>query len=300
MLGAQLPPIFQSQAMRELIARARRAAASELPILLCGETGTGKEVIAQLIHDASPRKGKAFIPVNCAAIPKELAEAELFGHTKGAFTGSTCERPGMFELAHNGTMFLDELADMDLGLQAKILRVLQSGEIRPVGSSNFRYANFRLVAALNTLPEKAMAANRLREDLYHRICTFELFIPPLRERREDITPIANALLKDTGKTFSESAASALQNAPWTGNVRQLINAVRRAIVMTDGPVIESPELGLAAVACRKSEGLLADKEMEAISLALARCGGNKLKAARMLGIGRQTLYNKLNARSDLK
>lgn len=291
-----MSPIFKSKVMLDVVALARKAATTDVPVLLCGESGTGKEVIAKLIHESSACSAGPFVPINCAAIPDSLAESEMFGHVKGAFTGTDGHRIGIFEMAKQGTVLLDELADMKPEQQAKLLRVLDSGEVRSLGSSKFSYYNFRVIATLNRSPEDCLKQNLLREDLYYRIACIVLSIPPLRHRADEIVPLAQAVLADISKDkmLSSVALEMLAIQQWPGNVRQLIQSVKRAAIVSEGPVI-GPE-GFSwnePVNVPEPIGALADNEKDVIRSAILRFGGNKSKTAKYLGIGRQTLYNKL-------
>jgi transcriptional regulator with PAS, ATPase and Fis domain len=285
-----------------------RVAPSDVSILITGESGTGKEVIADLIHSLSPRSKGPNIKVNCAALPRELIESELFGSVKGAFTGAQNDREGLFRQAEGGTLLLDELSEMPIDTQSKLLRVLQEKEVRPVGGKTSYKIDCRVIAATNRVPQEAIKEGKMREDLFYRISAISIFLPPLRDRREDIVPLANAFLKRfaaqanrvmTG--FSPSAAEMLRRHDWPGNVRQLQNEVQRAVLMAEGKVIEETDLAIpvtetaAEQAAVSNLSLMEAMERNAIVQMLKDTRGNKLETAKRLGIGRQTLYNKIKA-----
>ncbi len=299
-------PIFQSAALQSVVRTIERVAPSDVPILITGESGTGKEVIADLIHSLSPRAKNKIIKVNCAALPRELIESELFGSMKGSFTGATSDREGLFRQAEGGTLFLDEIGEMPIDTQSKLLRVLQDQKIRPVGGKTDYQTNCRLLAATNRKPEDAIKDGKLREDLFYRISAISVHIPPLRERRDDIMPLANSFLKRfaaqadrvlTG--FTPQAVERLTSFEWPGNVRQLQNEIQRAVLLSEGPVVNVTDLSISDVRFIPTEGhdtsftLLEGVERNAIVQMLKETGGNKLETAKRLGIGRQTLYNKI-------
>jgi DNA-binding NtrC family response regulator len=297
-------PIFQSPAMKAIVRTVERVAPSDVSILITGESGTGKEVIADLIHALSPRSKGPFIKINCAALPRELIESELFGSVKGAYTGAQSDREGLFRQAESGTLLMDELAEMPIDTQSKLLRVLQEKEFRPVGGRTSFKADCRIIASTNQKVETAIADGKLREDLYYRISAISIALPPLRERREDILPLANSFLKrfaaQAGRTltgFSPGAAEQLRKYDWPGNVRQLQNQVQRAALMTEGLVVDGHDLSITAVPDEDESGLtlLEGMERNTIIQLLKETGGNKLETAKRLGIGRQTLYNKIKA-----
>ncbi len=298
-----------SRAMREVVERARQAAAAEVPVLLTGESGTGKEVVARLIHAQSPRAERPFVAVNCAALPAHLVESELFGHVRGAFTGAEGDRPGLIREADGGTLFLDELTEMAPELQSKLLRVLQEGQVTPVGSSRPVAVDVRYLAATNRDLEGAVAAGELREDLFYRLAVVVLRLPPLRERCEDILPLAERFLVEAARegappVLSEAAREALLAHPWRGNVRELKNCIERASLFHRGGKIEVTDLELAPAAATSSRtpattlaeaGQQAARETERMLIleTLHREGWNKRAAARVLGISYKTLFNKL-------
>lgn len=303
-------PIFQSPEMKKVVRMVEKAAPSDLPILLTGESGTGKEVIGDLIHALSKRSAKPFIKINCAALPRELIESELFGSVKGAFTGAQSDRDGLFRQADGGTLLLDELAEMPVETQTKLLRVLQDQEVRPVGGRTSHKVDVRIIASTNLEIEVAIRAGKLRQDLYYRLNTFSIHLLPLRERREDIIPLGNAFLKrfaaQAGRAlngFSPAAQEKLRRYDWPGNVRQLQNEIQRAVLMADGAVIDVHDLGFseAPAAGNLPEPdqmatdltLLEGLERNTIIQMLRDTNGNKLETAKRLGIGRQTLYNKI-------
>jgi DNA-binding NtrC family response regulator len=296
-------PIFQSQAMKGVVRTIERVAPSDVSILITGESGTGKEVIADLIHNLSPRNKGPLIKINCAALPRELIESELFGSVKGAFTGANVDREGLFRQAEGGTLLLDEISEMPIDTQSKLLRVLQEKEVRPVGGRASYKTDCRIIAATNRQTEEAIKAGKLREDLYYRISAISVHLPSLRERREDILPLANAFLKRFGAqagrnltAFTPVAAEALRAFDWPGNVRQLQNEIQRTVLMCEGNQIDEGDLSITAVTAAKESPdltLMEAMERNAILQMLKDTNGNKLETAKRLGIGRQTLYNKI-------
>jgi DNA-binding NtrC family response regulator len=296
-------PVFQSPSMKEVVRTIERIAPSDVSILITGESGTGKEVIADLIHNLSPRNKGPLIKINCAALPRELIESELFGSVKGAFTGANVDREGLFRQSEGGTLLLDEISEMPIDTQSKLLRVLQEKEVRPVGGRASYKTDCRIIAATNRQTEEAIKAGKLREDLYYRISAISVHLPPLRERREDILPLATAFLKrfdaQAGRNlsgFSAPASEALRAFDWPGNVRQLQNEIQRAVLMSEGNIINESDLSIAAQASAKANPdltLMEAMERNAILQMLKDTGGNKLETAKRLGIGRQTLYNKI-------
>jgi len=301
-------PIFRSAAMRDVVRTIERVAASDVAILITGESGTGKEVIADLVHAFSPRSKGRIIKINCAALPRELIESELFGSVRGAFTGAHTDREGLFRQAEGGTLLLDEISEMPVDTQSKLLRVLQDQEVRPVGGKTSYKTNCRLVAATNRKTDEAIRDGKLREDLFYRISAISVHLPPLRERREDIMPLANSFLKRFAaqanrgiKGFTPEAVERLTNFEWPGNVRQLQNEVQRAVLLSEGNEVGPTDLSIskAKVPGEQSSDtnftLLEGVERNAIVQMLRDTGGNKLETAKRLGIGRQTLYNKIKA-----
>lgn len=297
-------PIFQSPAMKSVVRTVERVAPSDVSILITGESGTGKEVVADLIHALSPRSKGPFIKVNCAALPRELIESELFGSVKGAYTGAQADREGLFRQAEGGTLLLDELAEMPVDTQSKLLRVLQEKEVRPVGGRTSFKSDCRTIASTNKRVEDAIKEGKLREDLYYRISAISIALPPLRERRDDILPLAASFLKryaaQAGRAltgFTVAATEQLRKYDWPGNVRQLQNQVQRAVLMTEGSAVDLQDFSITAVAEQEETDftLLEGMERNAIIQLLKETGGNKLETAKRLGIGRQTLYNKIKA-----
>jgi DNA-binding NtrC family response regulator len=274
-------------------------------VLISGETGTGKELIARLLHYSSSRKDKPFVAVNCAAMPRELIESELFGYEKGAFTGAASRRIGKFEEAGEGSFFLDEIGELELPLQAKLLRVLQEKEIERIGSNKKIGVNFRLISSTNRDLETEIQTGNFREDLFYRINVVLINVPPLRERKEDIplvtTEFVNEFCARENKmlTLSSEVMELFMNFKWPGNVRQLRNVVERAVVMAKGGKITLKELpdelqSVAMFSCSNSRAkTLRELETQAVKDALKESGENKSKAAKMLGISRKSLYKKL-------
>jgi len=303
-------PVFQSSVMQTVVRTVERIAPSDVAILITGESGTGKEVIADLIHAMSPRSKGKIIKINCAALPRELIESELFGSVKGAFTGATADREGLFRQAEGGTLFLDEISEMPIDTQSKLLRVLQDQEVRPVGGRVSYKTNCRLVAATNRKPDEAIKDGKLREDLFYRISAISVHLPPLRERREDIMPLANIFLKRFVaqanrpiRGFTKSAIDRLTGFDWPGNVRQVQNEIQRGVLLCETSEIDATDLSIASSSAKSDAEagmdtnftLLEGVERNAIILMLKETGGNKLETAKRLGIGRQTLYNKIKA-----
>jgi DNA-binding NtrC family response regulator len=301
-------PVFQSQLMQNVVRTIERIAPSDVTVLITGESGSGKEVIADLIHNLSSRSKNKIVKVNCAALPRELIESELFGSVKGAFTGAHSDRDGLFRQAEGGTLFLDEISEMPIDTQSKLLRVLQDQKVRPVGGKTDYQTNCRIIAATNRKPEDAIKDGKLREDLFYRISAISVHLPPLRDRREDIAPLANAFLKRyaaqanrTLRGFTPAAAERLAAFDWPGNIRQLQNEIQRAVLLCEGPDVDAADLSVSDIRIVPSEGhdtnftLLEGVERNAIIQMLRETAGNKLETAKKLGIGRQTLYNKIKA-----
>ena len=303
-------PVFRSQAMQQVVRTVERIAPNDVTILITGESGTGKEVIADLIHALSPRSKNKIIKINCAALPRELIESELFGSKKGAFTGAHTDRSGLFRQAEDGTLFLDEISEMPIDTQSKLLRVLQDQEVRPVGDTVSYKTNCRIIAATNRKPEDAIKDGKLREDLFYRISAISVYLPPLRERRDDIMPLANSFLqrfaaqaKRNLRGFQPDAIERLTAFDWPGNIRQLQNEIQRCVLLNEGDDVAAADLSITDVKVSASlnEGsdtsftLLEGVERNAIVQTLKETNGNKLETAKRLGIGRQTLYNKIKA-----
>jgi two-component system response regulator FlrC len=291
-------PVGPSLAWRDVIARATHVAATEATTCLQGESGTGKEVIARFIHQRSARWRGPFIAINCAALPDQLLESELFGFERGAFTGALQAKPGQIELAAGGVLFLDEITEMTAAAQAKFLRVLQEREFLRLGGTRAVHANVRVVAATNRNLEDAVAEGGFRADLYYRLNVFDIYIPPLRERRDDILPLAAGFLREFGGATADltpAASEALRRHDWPGNVRELRNVLERALILCDGPCLDADHLCLRA---RKHVPLssitdLGTLEKKAIVRAMRAADGNKVRAARELGISRMQLYTRL-------
>lgn len=307
----RLTPVFKSKVMQQIEDLINAMAPSEANVLITGESGVGKEVVANIIHHRSRRADKPMVKLNCAAFPQTMIEGELFGYVKGAFTGAVNDFPGMIAEANGSTLFLDEISDMPADLQTRFLRVLQEREYRSLGSTRTLKANFRVIAATNRPVAQALAENRLRSDLYYRLNTFQIEVPPLRERKQDIPPLVAFFIKQfaqqLGKPEPEIAPEAFQKLldyAWPGNVRELQNAIEYAVVLARQNLIgvkELPgEVQLPPALQRIERGgpsqgakTLDDLERRAILDALAQCHGNKKRAAELLGIQRPTLYNKL-------
>ncbi len=302
---SQLPLFIAESAVMEPVLRLmKRVGPSDASVLITGEHGTGKEVVARWLHAASLRASGPFIAVNAGGLPDGVFESELFGHVRGAFTDAKTDRAGCFELAERGTIFLDEIGNMPPGQQAKLLRVLQTGEFHAVGSSRVRRADVRVLAATNTDLGKAAAEGRFREDLLYRLNTVEIPLPPLRERREDILPLAmHALGRQCARYqrqldgFSPAAQQPMLAHAWPGNVRELEHVVERAVLLCEGTHIEARDLALVAAQAGSSveEMTLEDAERALIEKALARCAGNVAEAAKRLGLSRSALYRRLAA-----
>jgi transcriptional regulator with PAS, ATPase and Fis domain len=291
--------------MKALVHLAQKVGPSNVPVLIAGETGAGKEVIAELIHNSSERKDKPMVCINCAGLPTELIESELFGSSKGSFTGSNMDRIGLFKSADRGTAFLDELSEMPLELQSKLLRFLQDKRIRRVGAIASEPVDVRVIAAVNRDPKACVDDKRLREDLYYRLNTVTIWVPPLRERIKDILPLASAYLTYYAGVFNrpvpeltEAAKNWLLAYMWPGNVRQLQNEINRCVLLSnnghiDADILAEQPMSKPMNGDVNSDGSVAEAEINAILKALDTCDGNKLLAAKKLGLGRQTLYNKL-------
>ncbi len=308
----RLTPIFKSKPMQEIDELITAMAPSEANVLIVGESGVGKEVIANVIHARSRRAGKPMVKLNCAAFPQTMIEGELFGYVKGAFTGAMNDFPGMIAAAEGGTLFLDEISDMPTDLQTRFLRVLQEREYRPLGSTQTMKADFRVIASTNRPVAQALSKNLLRSDLYYRLNTFQIEVPPLRERKQDIPPLIASFLRQFAQqlekpepTIAPDAFQKLLDYAWPGNVRELQNAIEYAVVLSRRELIgvkELPdEVQLPTVLQQAERGAplrtgvrsLDDVERNTILQALAECHGNKKKAAELLGIQRPTLYNKM-------
>ena len=309
--------VWASSAMKEVMAQVEQVAASETRVCIRGETGTGKELIARTLHEKSPRRGGPFISLNCAAVPAELMESELFGHEKGSFTGAASRHTGKFEQAHHGTLFLDEIGDMPLPMQAKLLRVLEEGEIERVGGDKPFSVDVRVVVATHRNLEEQVRQGTFREDLYHRVFVFPIVLPPLRERREDIRVLAEHFIKQLGeqnhwrsKTLSSGALAALESYPWPGNVRELRNVIERVLLFETSDEIQSatiqralPQAAVGTGAAGDSRltgalarGVLSQRveafERETLLAALKQNHHHMTNTAKALGLERSHLYKK--------
>lgn len=293
----------KSDASRQLYSYVSLVAPTPMSVLILGASGTGKEYVARRIHEQSQRAGKPFVALDCGAIPRDVAASEFFGHKKGAFTGADADKRGAFEAANGGTLFLDEVGNLSYEVQVQLLRALQERRVRPLGSTEERPIDIRLVAATNENLEQAVAEGRFREDLYHRLSEFTIYMPQLSERGTDLylfadlfVRLANEELSRHVEGFDARAAEMLASHTWPGNLRELNNVVKRAVLMAHGSYITQEELA-AAMGPVRQEPITAlhdaDTERQRILDAVKLCGGNKSKAARMLGIDRKTLYNKL-------
>ena len=299
--------VGHSSAWKDVLRKVAQVAPLETTVLLTGESGTGKEVVARLIHRASTRKNGPFIAINCAALPEALLESELFGYERGAFTGAQVSKPGQLELAAGGVLFLDELSEMSLSAQAKVLRVLQEREFQRLGGTRLQKANVRVIAASNRDLRKAVERGDFREDLYYRVQVFEMHIPPLRERREDILVLSDAFLQDLGKSvgrpsagLTKDAKTALLQYEWPGNVRELRNVLERAVIVSEGALITAQHLSLQPIQ-RLQPSATSDLnvvERQTIEQVMRETHWNKTKAARRLGLSRTQLYVRLR-RYDL-
>ncbi|HEY2584668.1 MAG TPA: sigma 54-interacting transcriptional regulator [Tepidisphaeraceae bacterium] len=301
--------VGESAVLRGVLKKAETVAPTESTVLVCGETGTGKELIARAVHDLSPRKGRTFVKLNCAAIPTGLLESELFGHEKGAFTGAIAQKVGRFELANQGTLFLDEVGDIPLELQPKLLRVLQEQEFERLGGTRTIRVNVRLVAATNRDLSQMVSEGRFRSDLYYRLNVFPIALPPLRERPDDIPRLVRHFTQRFARrmgrrieTIPSSVMDALARYPWPGNVRELQNVIERAVILARGPALQVPPADLqsaaapAAAAGNGASVTLADAEREHILGALRDTGwvlGGPRGAAARLGMKRSTLHWKM-------
>jgi DNA-binding NtrC family response regulator len=314
---AESPTLFMvgnSAVMLEVFEQVRRFAACDVPVLITGESGTGKELVARAIHERSGRAAGPYVALNCAAVPATLIASELFGYEKGSFTGATARKHGHIEHAHRGTLFLDEIGDMPIDLQGLLLRFLQEGEILRVGGRQPIKVDVRVVAATNVRLREAIAAGKLREDLYYRLNVLTLHLPPLRERDGDVEVLAIYFLRQIGQElgrelrgFTPAALAAMLAYPWPGNVRELIATIRRAVVLANGPLVDVADLRLdpvpappSRVAARPSRPRTAprpkpgsDGEREAILQALQESAFNMTRAAQLLGVARATLYRML-------
>lgn len=301
--------VTRSPIMLRLLEQAKMVAQSDVSVLINGQSGTGKEVLAQAIHAASPRAKKAFIAINCGALPEQLLESELFGHAKGAFTGAVSSREGLFQAAEGGTLFLDEIGDMPLSLQVKLLRVLQERKVRPLGSNRDLDIDVRIISATHRDLPKAMLKNEFREDLYYRLNVVNLKIPALNERAEDIPLLANHLLRASAlrhkpfvRSFSSDAMKRLMTASWPGNVRQLVNVIEQCVALTTAPVISEALVEQALEGENTALPTFVEArnqfELHYLRKLLQITKGNVTQAARMAGRNRTEFY-KLLSRHEL-
>jgi DNA-binding NtrC family response regulator len=306
LLRSESRPTFlaKSPAMAPVLDLVARIGPSDANVLITGEHGTGKEVVARTLHALSGRASRPMVTVNAGGLSEGVFESELFGHVKGAFTDARSDRVGRFELADAGTLFLDEIANVPLNLQAKLLRVLETGELERVGSSSTRRVDVRVLAATNVDVNTEAAAGRFRQDLLFRLNTIEIYVPPLRERREDIDLLAHHFLRTYAQRyrknisgFDSAAGTALHEHSWTGNVRELDHAIERGVLLSAGPQVRAADLGLRAqastAAARLEEMSLDDVERHLIRRTLARHDGNVSQAAKALGLSRSALYRRL-------
>ncbi len=297
--------VFASAAMKKLLALVDRIAGSHLSVLLVGETGVGKDVVARIVHQRSARRTGPFVPINCAALPEQLIEAELFGHERGAFTGATITKPGLLETASNGTAFLDEIGELPLAQQGKLLRVLEAGELQRVGALKPRSVDVRFVAATNRDLGREIDGGSFRRDLYFRLAGMTLVVPPLRDRREDIEPLSRYFAARAARTngrpapvISSEVFALLEGHPFPGNVRELRNVIERAVALAGVGPIEAEHLDLepqsGTLRAIPASEPYRDDERQRILEALARCAGNQTRAAELLGVSRRTLVNRLD------
>ena len=311
--------VGDSKAMQEVFSTIRKVAATNSTVLVRGETGTGKELVARALHESSPRKSEPFVSVHCAALPETLLESELFGHEKGAFTGAAQRKPGRIELAHKGTLFLDEIGDVPRSVQVKLLRVIQEREFERVGGTQTIRVDVRIIAATHRDLEAMVAAGEFREDLFYRLAVVPLNVPPLRERAEDSARLARHFVTELAKTctrpgihIDDDAVTLLAAQPWPGNVRQLQNFVERLVVLSDTDRITRADVerevtrtpgsrpresaapeGVGASIGLTLDGRRKETERDALVKALTQAGNNRTRAARLLEVSRRTLYNKL-------
>src|ERR1700690_2226183 len=302
-----------SRPMQEIFRLIEQVAPSTASVLITGASGTGKELVARTIHDMSPRRNRPFVPINCAAIPETLIESEIFGHEKGAFTGALERRTGCFELAEGGTLLLDEIGEMPVATQAKLLRVLEDRKVRRLGSKVETTVDVRVLAATNKVPEEAVARGELRNDLHYRLNVFNIHMPPLRDHKEDVPELVQALLADMNEKHgrkvagvSEAALNAFQNYSWPGNVREMRNTLERAIIVCDGAVVETkhlpPAFGQSSLRSQAEDSdtvrlgvgtTVEEAEKLLILKTLESTNNNKTRAAEILAISLKTLHNKL-------
>ena len=294
--------------MKDIFEMIREITEVDIPVLIQGESGTGKELVARAIHNEGPRVHKAFVPVNCGALPEGLLESELFGHVKGSFTGALRDRKGRFEMANGGTLFLDEIADLSKVMQAKLLRVLQEGKFERVGDEKTISVDVRIISAANRDLKHEVGKGNFRDDLYYRISVVPIHIPPLRNRKNDIPLLVDHFLKQSSlkgqklKVISENALAVMLDYPWPGNVRELQSAIHYALIKSKGKTIQPVHLPLELRKQKTNQltrGPSRRLEPKIVKEALIRSGGNKAKAARLLGVGRATLYRFLKSFPDV-
>ncbi len=295
-----MPAVVRSPAMKDLLSLVERVARTNATVLITGETGSGKELVARALHHYSLRHSKPWVDVNCAALPEHLIESELFGYEKGAFSGADSVKPGLFELANTGTLFLDEIGELDRKMQVKLLRVLDGTPYYRLGGVRKISVDVRVVSATNLNLEEEVRAGRFRSDLYHRLSQITLKVPPLRERPDDISALADLFLEQQGSTFrfSPEAMDALRRHPWPGNVRELRNLISKSLIFSDGPSIGLSDLALAVEAPGSASSspqtlCLEQSERQMVFKALDQTDGHHQKAAKLLGISRRTLSRKL-------
>ncbi len=293
--------IGESEAIQEAIRMAKKVASSDMSVLLQGETGTGKELFAQAIHQASPRKGGPFVALNCSAFPKDMLESEMFGFKKGAFTGANESKKGLIEEADGGTLFLDEIGEMDIGLQAKLLRFLENNKYTKLGETQERSVDIRVIAASNQNLKKEAKEDTFRDDLYYRLAGFKIDIPPLKDRKRDIPLLANFFLNrlnERVQRIDDETMNLLLSYSWQGNIRELKNIIERSAILAEGdtiiPELLPPEFHGKSSSSSGSPNSLKKMERIHIQRVLEEAEGNKTKAADMLGIGTSTLYRKIN------
>lgn len=302
--------IGQDIKMLQVFQQIKDVAAYDYPVHIYGETGTGKELVASAIHNESPRSGEPFVPINCGALPESLIESELFGHVKGSFSGAIRDKKGRFELAHHGTIFLDEVAELSKMMQVRLLRFLQDGTFERVGGERTQKVDVRVISATNKDLMQEIREDRFREDLYYRLNVIPVNLPALRERRTDIPLLVSHFLKEAGRrnsspvpTITDDAIGALMDYEWPGNVRELQNAVQFAIVKSTRDIIKKGDLPPEISRLRSGDVLPQSRsgklDIDAVQTALKTTGGNKAKAAKLLGVGRATLYRFLGANEDV-
>jgi DNA-binding NtrC family response regulator len=307
--------VGRSPIMQDLFDLIRRLAPHARTALVTGETGTGKELVARALHKMGPRKDRKFIAFNCSALVETLAESELFGHVRGAFTGAVDAKAGLFEQADGGTLFLDEIGELPLPVQAKLLRVIEYGDVQRVGATDSRNVDVRIIAATNRRLPEEVAAGRFRQDLYYRLNVVEIQLASLRDRRDDIPYLTAAFVQEFAARFqkrvnalSPGAERLLHNAPWTGTIRELRNVIERACILSEGRIHSerevlaalggarpAPAAAAAASAADESEEIAPEPDRAMIEQALQQVGGNRSAAARKLGISRRALYRRLDA-----